>query len=443
MTQRTPSLRLRLFLLIAAATTLIWSAAAAWTVLSARSDIERVLDRRLREAATMVASLGYENAAVEATMRVDLPSPAVLPTYERQLSCQIWSVSGDLLGLSGGAPRQPLSVRGEGFSERMIDGVGWRVFTHVSPGTGLRIMVGDTLAMRRQLIADLLEGLIVPALIGLGALGVLLWIGVGRGLSPVRRITAAIASRRPEDLRMLDVAPVPRELAPLTAEIDSLFVRIENLRSGERRFLASAAHEMLTPLAGLRTHAEIALRSDDRAVRDRALKRIRVSVDRTARLVRQLLDLSRQEAQRKSGPGAALLGTAFDLVAQELEPVLAKRDVRLTITHQARGACLPLDPDSLFIALRNLVENAAIHGPREAVVAIGACEDGFYVEDRGSGIAPLDIETLLQPFARCAAHGTPGTGLGLAIAKSALAPDMALAFREVNSGFRALVLSKK
>ena len=121
MTQHTPSLRLRLFLLIAAATTLIWSAAAAWTVLSARSDIERVLDRRLREAATMVASLGYENAAVEATMRVDLLSPAVLPTYERQLSCQIWSVSGDLLGLSGGAPRQPLSVRGEGFSEQVSD----------------------------------------------------------------------------------------------------------------------------------------------------------------------------------------------------------------------------------------------------------------------------------------------------------------------------------
>src|SRR3546814_1434710 len=83
----------------------------------------------------------------------------------------------------------------------------------------------------------------------------------GRGLGPVRRIAQAIAARAPDDQSPLAADRVPRELSPLTQEIDDLFARIERLRSGEKRFLASAAHEMQTPLAGLRTHADIALRA--------------------------------------------------------------------------------------------------------------------------------------------------------------------------------------
>ena len=292
------SLRLRLFLLIVAATALVWSLAAAWTALSARDNVERVLDARLREAAVMVASLGYADGASSTnTVR---PAPIPLPSYERQLSCQIWSVSGNLLGISEGAPTQALSAGKRGFSEPVVEGVAWRVYTHVAPDTGVTIMVGDTLAVRRQLITGLVQGLLVPAMVGLIALAFLLWIGVGRGLGPVRRIAEAIAAREPDDQSPLEVNPVPRELAALTQEIDQLFSRIEQLRSGEKRFMASAAHEMLTPLAGLRTHADIALRAREDETRERALERIRQSVDRTARLVRQLLEWSRHDAKSRS-----------------------------------------------------------------------------------------------------------------------------------------------
>src|SRR3546814_13796592 len=98
----------------------------------------------------------------------------------------------------------------------------------------------------------------------------LLWIGVGRGLGPVRRIAQAIAARAPDDQSPLAVERVPRELSPLTQEIDDLFARIERLRSGEKRFLASAAHAMKKPLAGLRTHADNALRAFDRPRNGRA-----------------------------------------------------------------------------------------------------------------------------------------------------------------------------
>lgn len=428
------SLRLRLFLMIAAATALVWSLAAAWTVLGARADVERVLDARLREAAVMVASLGYtENS----TMRVAAePAPLSLPSYERQLSCQIWSVGGDLLGVSKGAPAKALSSGRPGFSEPIVDGVAWRVYTYVARDSGLRIMVGDTQTVRRQLIAGLLKGLLVPALIGLLALAVLLWIGVGRGLAPVRRIAGAIAARAPDDQSPLDVGRVPHELSPLTQEIDDLFARIALLRSGEKRFLASAAHEMQTPLAGLRTHADIALRAPDHDTRERALERIRQSVDRTACLVRQLLEWSRHDTEQTASTERARFGPAMDLVAEELEHLLERREVTLNVSDEARARNLPLSQDALVIALRNLVENAALHGPKCAPVTVGASMGGFYVEDRGEGIAPEDATAMLEPFIRGSATNLPGSGLGLAIATSALSPQMVLQFERMSGGFR-------
>ena len=115
------SLRMRLFLLIVAATALVWSLAAAWTVLSTRADVERVLDARLREAAVMVASLGYGDGAPP--INTTNPAPIPLPSYQRQLSCQIWSVTGNLLGVSEGAPAQALSEGRPGFSEPVVDGI--------------------------------------------------------------------------------------------------------------------------------------------------------------------------------------------------------------------------------------------------------------------------------------------------------------------------------
>ena len=427
------SLRMRLFLLIVAATALVWSLAAAWTVLSTRADVERVLDARLREAAVMVASLGYGDGAPP--INTTNPAPIPLPSYQRQLSCQIWSVTGNLLGVSEGAPAQALSEGRPGFSEPVVDGIAWRVYTHVAPDTGLRIMVGDTLAVRQQLITGLVRGLLVPAVIALIALAVLLWIGVGRGLEPVRRIARAIAAREPDDQSSLDVKRVPRELSPLTQEIDQLFARIERLRSGEKRFLASAAHEMQTPLAGLRTHADIALRAPDSETRERALERIRQSVDRTARLVRQLLELSGQDAVRTEPGGTAKLGLATQIVREELSHLLERRRVTLDITRAAQAQEVSLAPEALVIALRNLVENAALHGPEDSVIVIDGDGTGFAVLDRGGGIAPEDAAAMLEPFRRGPATNLPGSGLGLAIAASALAPHMVLTLGRNDDGF--------
>lgn len=434
------SLRLRLFVLVATATALVWSVAATWTVLGARSDIEQVLDRRLREAAHMVASLGYpEGGAVEEGIAVPLAGFS----YERQLSCQIWSLGGDLVRRSGTAPDAPLSTGRPGFSERMIDGVGWRVYTIVDADSGLRVMVGDTLSIRRQLVTDLIFGLLVPAAVGMVALALLLWLSVNSGLSPMRRIAAAIAARDPNELQPLDEGRVPAELSPLTQAIDGLLARLAQLRSSERQFLASAAHEMQTPLAGLKTHADIALRSPDPETRTRSLARMSLSVDRTTRLVRQLLDLARQEGGSKPATDRQTrLSSVFAMVEHELESLLAKHDVTLTLDDRPPGIVLPIGEEALLMALRNLVENAIIHGPDGADVIVGAARpgdaNGFYVEDRGAGLTADEARACAQPFIRGQGTNGPGSGLGLAIAQAALAnAGMTLTFEQRQpTGFR-------
>lgn len=434
------SLRFRLFILVVAATALVWSAAAVWTVIGARSDIEQVLDRRLREAAHMVGSLGY--TAADAT-DAGLPAPLSGSPHERQLTCQIWSLSGDLVRRSSLAPASPLSAGQPGFSDRTIDGVRWRVFTHVDAGSGLRVMVGDTVAVRRQLVTDLVVGLLVPAAVGMVALALLLWLSVGSGLAPVRRIAAAIAARDPNELQPLHESRVPAELFPLTQAIDGLFERMTRLRASERQFLASAAHEMQTPLAGLKTHADIALRSPDPDTRTRSLDRISVSVDRTTRLVRQLLDLARQESGiTQADRRQASLRAAFEMVGHELDALLARHRVVLSLVEPPPGIVLPISDDALLLALRNLVENAVIHGPDGGEVIVGATQSAgsasFYVEDRGTGLTPEEAEACAQPFIRGNRTSGAGSGLGLAIARAALInTGMELRFEQLHpTGFR-------
>ena len=436
------SLRLRLFLLVLAATALVWSAAAAWTVIGARADIEQVLDRRLRESAHMVGSLGYSPSGVGVS-GVTAPLPGV--SEQRQLTCQIWSLTGALVRQSRSAPTVPLSSGKPGFSERTINGIRWRVYTYIDQQSGLRVMVGDTLEVRRQLVSDLVVGLLVPAAVGLAALALLLWLGVGRGLAPLRRIAAAIAARGPTELEPLHEDRVPAELAPVTRAIDGLLGRLARLRATERQFLASAAHEMQTPLAGLKTHADIAARSPDAETRSRSLDRISVSVDRTTRLVRQLLDLARQESgiadardQRSS------LRLAFDIAEEELEDALRRHDVVLTLVESTSDAVLPIAMDALLLALRNLVENAVIHGPQGGQVVVGAVGakegSGFFVEDQGPGFTADDAEACVRPFMRGRETRSSGSGLGLAIARAALAnAGMILTFEQLDpTGFRTV-----
>ena len=439
------SLRVRLFVLLAAMTVLVWSSAAIWIYVSTRAEVQRVLDRRLVEAAGMVASLATD--AEDLLVRRPNQSRLVpLPHYSRQLSCQIWTLVGRLVGRSSGAPSQPLADGRSGFSERVISGETWRVYTIADPARQIRVSVGDNLRVRQRLIGDLMVGLLAPAIAGLVALAVLIWAAVGAGLAPLREVARLLARRDPSDFSALSIERPTEEIKPLIAAIDGQYARLEQLRADERHFIASAAHELQTPLAGLRAHADIASMTDDPATREKSLHSIRKSVDRTARLVGQLLDLSREESGEPLPPQWVSVASAVESLSDEFSSELRRADVRLTAMDTVADLDTYIAPASLLLALRNLIKNAIDHSPRGGAIEISAEPRGeciaLCVRDHGTGIPHEELGKIRGRFVRGARARGPGSGLGLSIVELVLLQvGGTLDLRNLSlSGFEAAIL---
>jgi two-component system sensor histidine kinase QseC len=224
------SLRRRLFLILLVATGVIWLSAVVWIYQVSRVEVEHVLDARLQEAARMVDSLVADQMPASPAKPLAIPGGEPVVGYERQLSCQIWSLDGRLIARSSGAPDEQLAGPAPGFSERVIDGERWRIFTVDDAEKGVRVMVGDKLGLRDRLIADLVKGLLWPTLLVAPLLGLMIWISLGRGLRPLRDITAALKARDAEDMRPIEPGHAPLEIRPLAEALNALFVKVEAAR---------------------------------------------------------------------------------------------------------------------------------------------------------------------------------------------------------------------
>ncbi|WP_277024730.1 MULTISPECIES: ATP-binding protein [Paracoccus] len=416
------SIRLRLIVVLTLVTGVLWMSAVLWIAGSTRAQVERVLDARLAESANMVSSLiSDRRIAVEAEGPARVPMPATAD-LSRQLSCQIWSLRGDLIGASQGAPDARMALT-EGFSTTVIDGVPWRVYAVRNQQLGVRVIVGDRVDMRDGLVAGVVSRLLWPAAVLFPLLAGLIWLSVGRGLAPLAQLEAALRARRPDDLRPLPDARDPREIRPVRRALNRLFQQLDQIRRTERDFTAFAAHELKTPLAGLRIQAQVARRAADAATRDRALDAIAVSVDRSDRMVRQLLELAAIDHESApSGPldPAALIAE----IVQDAQAQASAAQVRLVVRAE------PLDPIHaprvlMHSALRNLVENAIQHSPPGGQVTVmasrGASGLCLAVTDQGPGIAPEDRHRVTRRFWRGRAATGQGSGLGLAIVAAAVA----------------------
>ena len=408
------SLRRRLFLLLISATAAIWLCAVGWIYFANRAELEHVLDTRLQEAArmvhSMVASSNLETGGAAAITTAEF-------TYNRQLSCQIWSLSGRLLARSGGAPEGNLAEELEGFSDRRVNGEMWRVYTVVDSVHGVRVAVGDRIGLRVRLARDLIVGLVGPALMAVPLLGLMIWASLGRGLAPLRRIAGEIAARNGDDVSPVAGRGAPDEVRPLVDALNGLFAKVEAARRHEKEMTAFAAHELRTPLAGLKTQAQVALVARDAPTRDGALRQIIASVDRASRLVRQLLSLARLEALPEVEPDAGRLDLGA-LVREVVGGVPHQADITVTIDAALDGLTVRADRDSLYLILRNLGENAAEHTAPPGRIAWTAMPDGcgLAIEDEGPGIPDDELAEVTRRFFRGRYKKGAGSGLGLTIA---------------------------
>lgn len=417
------SLRKKLFLILVAATSTIWLLAACWIYKSAKQEVEDVLDARLQEAARMVSSLVSAQGSVPYQFGPNIEHGTKLQGYERQLSCQIWSLDGHLVARSSGAPDGRMSDVQAGFTDREIEGELWRVYTIEDETKGIRVLVGDRLSLRAHLVAELIKGLLAPTLLIIPMLGFLIWTSLGRGLRPLRSITEELHRRSADDMQPLTAMNAPSEIEPVVRAFNNLFAKIDAARQHEREITAFAAHELRTPLAGLKTHAQIAMAATDAASREAALRQIVTAVDRTVRLVRQLLAISRLDTMhtlaRESGVN---LGTSL-------------REVIAAVPHGESGITVLVDPevdratvnanrDLLLLALKNLHENAVNHMPNGGNIHWSVRRLPFslklVVEDEGPGIPEEELALVTRRFYRGRHKSASGSGLGLAIVELAL-----------------------
>lgn len=419
------SIRTRLLTVLLGSTGLVWLLAVAWIYFGTQAELERVLDARLMEAARMVNSL-LTDRRVEVALATGGGDDAAAhfemgQHYERQLSCQIWSLDGALVGRSEHAPEERLTDARSGFSERTVEGETWRVYTIENANLGVRVMVGDSIWVRDHLVSDVIKGLVLPAGLMLPILAGGIWASVRRGMAPLNDMAQTLSSRPATDLRPLPDEKLPSEIAPAVHALNGLFKRVAAAREREKSFTAFAAHELKTPLAGLKTQAQIALASGDGDVHANALRQISAGVDRTSRLVRQLLDLAAVEAVDQAP--ALTRGRPVELVQRIVAEMPAKGNLAIAVERSGADIEACFDPAFLTMALRNLIENAVRHSPEGGKITVRVTQDGagvdIGVEDDGPGIPESELPRVTERFFRGRDRSSAGSGLGLSIAEEA------------------------
>jgi len=270
-------------------------------------------------------------------------------------------------------------------------------------------------------VTSIVRHTLYPTLLGSLLLAALLWWAIGWGLAPLRNMAAVIRARHADSLEPLQLQPLPSELAPMQAALNRLLGQIEELLERERRFIADAAHELRTPLAVLRVHAQNAVQTRDEGERRQSLEHLLGGIDRATRVVNQLLTLARMEPLLERGELARV--DALALVREtlaELTPWVLKQGLELSLEAEEGDYQITADPGSLGIALQNLVTNAVNHSPPGGKLRVLLHATGdrllLQVEDQGPGIAAADLERVFERF--YSRGSGQGAGLGLAIVQS-------------------------
>ena len=285
----------------------------------------------------------------------------------------------------------------------------------------LTIAIAETLNDRRLRARQIL--LLTIPLQTIFILGILslVWLGVTRGLRILEPLTRRLAGREHE-LGPISGADVPVEILPLTQTIDALFARLSTVLEAQKRFMADAAHQLRTPLAGLRLHTERALSDPSPETLRDALEHIHKLTGRTTRTAMQLLALTRAS----NPPDATDDSTHVDLALLVPEIVGARvqealhADIDLGYAGPHAGAIILGVADSLRELLDNLIDNALRYAGAQARVTVSVrhLADGgvaLQVEDDGPGVPPELWSRLGERFFRAPGAREGGSGLGLAI----------------------------
>ncbi len=417
---------------------LLWPITFGLTWLVAEGIAKVPFDRSLQQNVNVLAQLVQSD---DTHVRFQLPDTAHRILHADATDTVYYQVLGGRSELLGGEAKLPLPQDDEKFvtdemrlRDDMLNGTPIRVaymWVRVQPQEArpALVQVAETLEKRSVLAREIIRGVMLPLFVILPLSVLLVWLALTRGIKPLNELEDRIRQRKPGDMSPLDEHTVPSEVVPLVLSINDLLVRLQGSIATQKRFLADAAHQLKTPLAGLRMQADLAQRSDANAQDlKQSLKHIGLASMRATHTVNQLLALARAES---SGMGMATQTCDLSVLTMEVVKDSLPRAMELRIDlgfegPQPHQAMLPGNPTLLKEMVRNLIDNALNYTPssetQPGVVTARVCGDAqtgwrLEVEDSGPGIAASERERVFEPFYRALGNEADGSGLGLAIVR--------------------------
>lgn len=375
----------------------------------ARQEANEIFDYQMKQLAASLPNQPFAPLS---------PSHPAQPDLERDIVIQIWDGSG--LRIYHSHEQLALPQRAElGFTTIRTRNGPWRVYSMQRGHTV--VQVAQPLSARREVAADMALRTVAPLMLLFPFLGGLIWMTVGRGLLPVKRVAQEVQSRDAATLSPIADDSLPQEIRPLTHALNDLLGRLDHALDAQRAFVADAAHELRTPLAALKLQIQLAERAGDEAERRAAFAELRQGFERAMHLVQQLLTLARQEPDASGAAHVKLdLAELSRTVVSELAPLAAAREIDLGALADNAVAASG-DPQALRILLVNLVENAIRYTPEGGKVDVSVLYDQgspvIRVQDSGPGIPEQELGRVFDRFYRVPGTRASGSGLGLAIVR--------------------------
>ncbi|MBI1195151.1 MAG: hypothetical protein GC138_04835 [Gammaproteobacteria bacterium] len=432
---RAPSIRRRLFWLLLPVTIVVWVVTALNVYRDTRNEIRELTNAQLAETARALLNLVSHEYYEEQNFRHKAENEQVLPDtqevpqrlaatlhqYEQSLIFQMWVDGDELVLRSEQAPDVRLSKLEKGFSDEIFGGHNWRVFSVSDPEHKMLVQVAERQSQLTELELYVSRRILFPIFIAIPFLAWVIWFGVGRAMRPLNRLADEVGSQDVGRLERIAAHRVPVEAKPLIDALNALFDRLQRAFENERRFTADAAHELRTPLAALKTYAQVALREPNHEKSQRALGKVIQGVDRATHLVQQLLTLARIDPTRWE-PQKEPIDLA-ELASERLAAMSGQaieKEIEISLSSGGRED-VKGDRAMLDILITNLLGNAIKYTPMHGAIEVGVQgsdhEVVLSISDSGEGIPEQDRSQVFERFYRRERErgSTPGCGLGLSI----------------------------
>jgi len=401
------SIRLYLIIVLLSTICLVNFLAAVQGYRRSMVEASQLLDEQLAEDARLVSRL----AAAGGNLPRDM--------YSDSMVFQVWR-SNRLLHRSNNAPETSLSPMASGYHMQSYRGLRWRLLVYEDDDPQFRVIVGQRADVYARLVENIIVESLLPIIWVLPILGLVIWLIVSFGLSPLKRLAVLLRQRRAEDLTPLDVSGYPVELAIVVSSTNQLLSRLAAAFDREKRFAADAAHELRTPLAALKVNLRNL--TDDIGADNDSVRELEASVDRMGHSIEQILTLYRltPETLHRQKTAVDLQGLAKKVIIELYRNFQGRhQDIEL----QSEPVVIEADEFALMTLMRNLVDNAGKYTPPGGRVLVVVKPEGqnalVRVEDSGPGIAEAHHSRVFDRFYRVGGDrhdsNVIGCGLGLSI----------------------------